>query len=129
MQGQSAPSYSQKFSARFLDKPGQDLPVTPDRFATVQAVDGYARNRSSPKKCQQRLQDSILARWECCYFFFFLADDRLKPLCNHNRQTIRNASRTILPDIFELPWKRSVKMIGTSTIFMPCRQSLWVISI
>src|SRR5438552_5433230 len=63
------------------------------------------------------------------FFIFFLAGDRLKPLCNHNRQTIRNASRTILPDIFELPWKRSVKMIGTSTIFMPCRQSLWVISI
>ena len=44
-------------------------------------------------------------------------------------QTIHSASRTIWPDIFECPWNRSVKTIGTSTTLSPCRQSLCVISI
>lgn len=55
--------------------------------------------------------------------------ERRKPFCAHSRQTIQNASRTILPDILEVPWKRSVNTIGTSTILRPCRQSLWVSSI
>lgn len=54
---------------------------------------------------------------------------RRQPFCSHKRQTMKNASLTMLPDIFEWPCARSVKMIGTSTIFFPRRQSLLVSSI
>jgi len=55
--------------------------------------------------------------------------ERLKPFCAQRRQTMKKASLTMCPDIFELPWKRSVKTIGTSTTLRPCRQILCVSSI
>jgi hypothetical protein len=56
------------------------------------------------------------------FFYAFAAaarGRRRKPFWNNKRQTMSKASRTILPVILEVPRKRSVKMIGVSTTFMP----------
>ena len=58
--------------------------------------------------------------------YFFILGQRRRPFCSHSRHTIQIASRTILPLIFEVPMKRSVKMIGTSATLWPVRQRMCV---
>jgi len=58
-----------------------------------------------------------------------LRGERRKAHLIHRLQTMIKASQTMLPDILEQPWNRSVNTIGTSATRMPLIQMRWVISI
>ena len=53
----------------------------------------------------------------------FLRGQRRRPFCSQSHQTIQNASRMIPRVILDAPAMRSVKMIGTSAMLNPSRQS------
>jgi len=57
-------------------------------------------------------EDAALIETRCMNYFFGGQGLRRSLFWNNKRQTITNASRTILPVILDLPRKRSVKMMG-----------------
>ena len=110
---------------------GEELPVDPrDECCDVPATPNETKRHCAAFGNQPYRADEVTL---VCHALSgcqtFLRGLRRRPFWNHSRQTIASASQTILRDILELPWNRSVKMIGTSATRSPCRQILCVISI